>query len=232
MNSTDASVPAMSGWAGIAVLGAFGFGCVPPARMCASEGDCGPQSACVASRCLGHGGVAAIATSRRLLYTPVDEACVRRGDGAGPPPVVATVGGPVPSVILLRFAVDLPADVNVIEAYLLLERATAVDVDPTPIVLHVERVTEPWDGKSVSWAHQPHLDDVGAPIATVRAVSGRRDARLDVRSFVQRWARRGRDEFGIALVAQGESATGVTLVLTPGPGASDLPGPRLELYVK
>ena len=222
----------MSAWAGIALLGALGVACAPSARMCALEGDCGPHSACVASRCLDRGSVAAIATARRLLYAPVDAAYIRRGDGAPQPTVLATLGRPEGALMLLRFAVDLPAEVSVIEAYLLLERATDVDVDPVPIALHVERVTQPWDGQSVSWAHQPHLNDVGAPIASARWRSGRRDIRLDVRNLVQRWARGRRDEFGVAVVAQGESATGVTVVLAPDPGASGAVGPRLELYVK
>jgi len=222
----------MGVWAGIAVLGAFAAGCVPSPRMCALEGDCGPQSACVASRCLGRGTVAAIASARRLLYEPADEAYIRRGREAGQRPVLATLGQRDGALMLLRFAVDLPAEVSVVEAYLLLERPADMDVDPVPIALHVERVAEPWDGQSVSWAHQPHLDDVGAPIASVPSPSGRRDTRLDVRNLVQHWARRRRDEFGIAVVAKGESATGVTFVLAPGPGAFELAGPRLELYVK
>jgi hypothetical protein len=167
-----------------------------------------------------------------LLFSPVDEAYIRRGDAPGRPPESATLGRRGGALLLLRFAIDLPPEANVIEAYLLLERAPDVDADPTPITLHVERVTEPWDGRSVSWARQPHLDEIGAPIASVRLPSGRRDMRLDVRSLVQRWARRSRDEFGIAVVAQGESATGVTLVMVPGPSASEAAGPRLELYVK
>src|SRR5260370_14996551 len=222
----------MREWAGIAVLGALAASCMPPPRMCARDGDCGPQSACVANRCLGRGTVAAMAIARRLLYAPTDEASIRRGDGAVQRRGLATLGQRESALMLLRFAVDLPAEVSVIEAYLLLERPPDIDVDPMPVALHVERVTEPWNGQSVSWARQPRLDDVGAPIASVPSPSGRRDMRLDVRTLVQRWARRSRDEFGSARVAKGDTATGVTFVLAPGPGASELAGPRLELYVK
>ncbi len=212
--------------------------------------------------------------AHRWLYAPVDTALVARGmrsewafDGrrvlaasaAQAPHSLATLGKGDGALVLLRFAIALPPEANVLEAYLLLRQADAVDADPDPIVLHAARVTDPWDGRSVTWAHAPRVIEVGAPVTRVGAATAR-IVRLDVRAVVQRWRRRPGEDFGIAVVAEGPSATGVTFALEPvpaGDGRGDpvapafgsafdprasspmehdapgvIDGPELELYVK
>ncbi len=214
--------------------------------------------------------------AHRWLYAPVDTALVARGmrgmrdewafDGRVPaaspaqaPHSLATLGKGDGALVLLRFAITLPPEADVLEAYLLFRQADAVDADPDPILLHAARVTDPWDGRSVTWAHAPRLVEVGAPVTRVGAATGR-IVRLDVRAIVQRWRRRPGEDFGIAVVAEGPSATGVTFALEPVPagdgwgdpmapafGAAFDPrassptecdasrvidGPELEIYVK
>jgi len=193
--------------------------------MCAQESDCGSQASCVAGRCVAHGATPAIDTARRLLFTPMDLGYVTRAgarDGA-----LATLGrAGDPGMAFLRFSVPLAPEATVLEAYVLLERATSVDADDAGIVLHAARVTAAWDGRTLSWATQPHVEELGAPLTRVSA-SGGPLVRLDVRELVQRWRKRARGELGLAIVTDGESVTGVAFALAPGDGPRDKGDPVL-----
>jgi hypothetical protein len=186
--------------------------------MCASEGDCGAQASCVAGRCVVHGGTPAIDSARRLLFFPADIAYLRAdAPGADTRDVAAATLGSArdqAAVVLLRFSARLPAEVHVLEAYLVLERATDGEADPAPITLHATRIVQAWDGRSVSWARQPRLEEAGAPITRVWPSSGRL-VRLDVRALVQRWRRRNGEDFGIAVLAEEASSTGIAFALAP-----------------
>jgi hypothetical protein len=191
--------------------------------MCASEGDCGSHASCVAGRCLARGAAPAIDTARRLLFLPADVAYLRR-DADTRDVVTATLGCSRDSaaVVLLRFSARLPPEVHVLEAYVVLERANAVEHSPVPIALQAARVLDAWDGKSVSWARQPRLDEVGAPVTRVWPSAGRL-VRLDVRALVQRWRRMTGEDFGVAVLAQEVSSTGMAFALAPALAKSDDP---------
>lgn len=156
----------------------------------------------------------AVDTAKRLVVRPIDIAYVRRGDepnhGALPPIVTLGKDG---AALLLRFSVAVPDAATLVEAYLVLRRATVVDDDPSPISLHATRIVEPWQGRSTSWALQPRLSEVKAPITTVEP-GGSPLVRLDVRELVRRWPRRDPADQGIAVVADLESPSGTTFALT------------------
>jgi hypothetical protein len=223
----------------------LGLSCVPQPRMCAAENECGSHASCVAGRCVAQGATAAIDNGRRLLFAPVDAAFVPRngccGEGGAGGADLATLGRTRDggALALLRFDVRLPPEAVLLEAYVLLERAPDVEADPVFIDLHAARILDPWDSASVSWARAPRLEEVGAPITRVSAPAGPL-VRLEVRDLVQRWRRRGRDDFGVAVVADGTSATGVafawrareTVSDPPAAARAELTGPRLELYVR
>jgi hypothetical protein len=211
-----------------------GAACTPPLRMCTAAGDCGGASSCVAGRCVAHGSVPAISTARRMLYDPVQVGFTRRGADARSPgvPAVAALGGGDGALALARFSVRLPPEATVLEAYVLVGQVLDVDSDPGPIAVHAARVVEPWDERSLSWAVQPRIEEVGSPITQVYA-GGRALIRLDVRAIVERWRRRSADDLGIAILAEAirgradagpASRTGVAVALAPGP--------KLELYVR
>jgi hypothetical protein len=237
---------------GCAALGEIG--CAPPPLMCASSGDCPAKASCAAGRCVAFNATPAINTARRLVFAPVDVAYVHRGPREKDPAIV-TLGRDDGALLLLRFEAALPAQANVLEAYLLLERADAANEDPGLISLHASRVVDPWSGAGVSWAEQPRLVDDGAPVTRVAHWSTG-FVRLDVRDIVNRWRARERGDYGLAVVAEGTSATGIGFALMPSVGDSPGPerspargsqsngsgasgasgasggGPRLELYVK
>jgi hypothetical protein len=197
--------------------------------MCASPSECSGGSACIAGRCVAQGATAAIDNGRRLLFEPVDAAYLRRRGDHGDVPI-ATLGraGDGGAVALLRFSARVPPEANVLEAYLLLERAVNVDVDPAAsIALHAERVVEPWDSASVSWASSPRIEDVGAPVTRVSPTTGPL-IRLEVRELVQSWRRHGHRDFGVAIVAEGTTVTGVSFAWQPVPTAAGRRDPLLE----
>lgn len=207
------------------ILWAGSASCTRPPQMCTADSDCRALS-CVAGRCIGRGAVPSIATAHRFLYGPVDMAYLRRGDTSNEEVAIATMGSDDGPLLLLRFAIQLPPETAVLEAYLLLERATEVDDDPAPLGLRAARIVEPWDSESVSWARQPRVDDWGAPVTRVDSGSGPL-VRMDVRVIVQRWRRRTSDEFGVAVVADAKSTTGISVALAPTFDSSR-PGDRID----
>ncbi len=196
---------AAMGAMGLAALATIGA-CAPPAWMCVRAGDCAATSSCVAGRCVAHGAAVAISTARRVLYDPVAVGYVRRGGEASLPAMVA-LGRGDGALAFLRFSVSLPPEAGVVEAYLLLDRVTAVDPDPQPIALHVARIVDPWDPQSLSWAMQPRVEEVGAPVTRVLPASGA-IVRLDVREIVERWRRRRGTDFGLAVVSEAVGRAG------------------------
>jgi hypothetical protein len=194
--------------------------CVPPPRMCSQESDCGAQASCVAGRCVAHGATAAIDNARRLLFAPVDVGYVRRGSSAYNE-VIATLGrAGEPAVAFLRFDASVAPEANVLEAYVLLERVTNVDMDAAAVALHAARVVSAWDSRSLSWGRQPRVEEDGLPVTRVAPGAGPL-VRLDVRELVERWRRRGHYDFGVALLADTESPTGVALALGPTDATRD-----------
>jgi hypothetical protein len=212
---------------------------MPPPRMCAQESDCGAQASCVAGRCVAHGATPAVDSGRRLLFAPVDVGYVCRHEAIRDPALATFGRAGQPSVAFLRFSVPLPPEATVLEAYVLLQRATSVDADAVPVAtvpmavsisvpisLHAAQVVSAWDGRTLSWATQPRIAEVGGPVTRISPAAGSL-VRLDVRDTVQRWRKRGRDELGLAILSQGESVTGVTFALTPVDGARDRDDPVL-----
>ncbi len=200
--------------AGIAIAAS---GCATRARMCGAPNECGLGQGCVAGRCMPDGGVPAIQNAKRILVTPVDVAFVRRGDapngGALPPVVALGRAADAEALLLLRFNVAIPKDATVLEAYVMLERTAAVDSDPTPITLHAARIVDPWDGRSISWALQPRIEETRSPSTTVDPAA-RALVRLDVRDLVNHWRRHEKSDQGIAVLADTTSATGMAFALT------------------
>jgi hypothetical protein len=207
--------------------------CATRDRLCVVATECGPWAICVAGRCQLQKATPAILETtdagtpavRRVLFAPTDLAYL--APALPPPdgsiPSVVTLGKDESARLLLRFEARIADSAKIIEAYLLLPRAPGADVDPTPITLHVLRVIDPWDSRSIRWALQPRTQDTGSP-ATVVTAAGRPVVRLDVRDLVSRWPRREKDEQGLAVVASSTSVTGTALAI-----GADV---ALEVYLK
>jgi hypothetical protein len=223
---------ASAAWLALAVAAGVLGSCLPqPQRMCTAATDCGGgSSACVAGRCIAGGAVPAISTARRVVYEPVDVGYVRRdGDSSGVPgaAALATLGLSSAPRMFLRFDVSLRPDDDLVEAFLAIERASEVAADPTAITLHAAGVVDRWDGRRLSWGSQPRIEEFGLPQTPVSPAAGAR-VRLDVRGLLERLRRRHAGDVSLAVLSDGESATGVTFAMTPG----RLRGPELELYLR
>jgi hypothetical protein len=212
--------------------------CAPRARMCIATSECPAESACVAGRCqLDKPSVRpALENASRWIVRPSDVAFVSNdhtSDGSLPPAFVLNAHGS--SVLLLRFAVSLPKNATVVEAYIVLHRAEAIDIDPEPILLHTARIVEPWVGRSVSWGRLPRIEDTRAPEARLEP-SGPSLVRLDVRDLVRGWERRDPADQGIAVVADNASRTGAAFAFRSSgidsAGVSKDVEPHLELYIR
>jgi hypothetical protein len=148
--------------------------------MCEAPTDCG-SAACVAGRCQPDAGTPAVQTARRLVYEPVEVAYLPPEGGDAVTSSYAILGKDR-ARLLLRFAVQLPAEQDVIEAYVLLSRSDTYDADSTPISLHATRIVDVWNSRSTSWALQPRTEDVRAPKTNVtcpRARSEMEEARSE-----------------------------------------------------
>jgi hypothetical protein len=181
---------------------------------------------------LPHGTVAAIEGARRWEIEPVQVACAcEAAVGAGDSIATATLGrADRAAIILLRFLVALPPDSDVLEAYVLLDRAADIEADPIAVSLHAERIESSWSGASVSWVGRPRLRNTGAPWTRAFPWGGQ-TVRIDVRDLVTGRRQGAREDtgLGLAIVSLGSSPTGLVFALESGRHGR---GPRLELYVK
>ena len=234
------------------------FACVVRPRLCASMTECGAMQACVAGRCQPVKGTPAIAAPqvRRLIVSPLDVAYVtenqraRAGSPSEVPPVVMLGRTGDAAALLLRFSAPIAPDEDVIEAYILLDRADTVETDPQPISLHAARIIDAWDGRSISWEKQPRWEEAGSP-GTIVSGGGRPLTRIDVKDLVTHWKTRDPRDQGIIVVADDTSTTGMafaTMSEVTDQGATSMLGasseeahsrgdwvaspPRLELYLR
>lgn len=234
----------------LVALGAAGAAaCVTRDRTCVSISECGGAFACVAGRCQSQPDDAGIAprlaiaatSVRRVVARPTDVAYLRSADQPASVPSIVLLGRD-DARLLLRFQQPIAEEEVVVEAYLLLDRVDAMDADPSPISLHVERILDPWDARSITWARQPRIEDDRSP-ATIVTGSGRPLVRLDVKDLVTRWKRHDPADQGLAVVVGTRNATGMTFAMAPLKGNEPDPGepvravwtpnaPRLELYLQ
>lgn len=203
--------------------------------MCWTPAECAP-GICVAGRCtladrtpaileVADGGAPAV---KRLLLAPVDLAYLAPDAPApeGSVPAVVVLGKEKDARLFLKFEAPMPESATVVEAYLLLPRAEAVDVDfdvMSPISLQVLRVVDPWDSRSIRWGMQPRISEAYSA-ATIVTAAGRPWIRLDVRELVSRWPRREKDDQGLAIVASATNTTGMAFATTRSLA--------LEIYLK
>jgi len=230
-------------WLTLSAAALVACGSASRAAPCSAAAGCG-TTACVAGRCLSDAGEAALQSSRRIVLDPTDIALIQRGSSlaAGALPATATLGRVAdgPGALLLRF--DVPADAQIMEAYLLVEHGGEGATGGEGVGVHAERIVGPWEARSVTWRDGPELKDVHAPSFAVLRGSPA-TLRLDVKPLFLRPRGGEPPDQGIALVVDPRTANGLDVVVIPGV-TSPLPGdpdthdrpvrhaPRLELYVK
>ncbi|WP_237244779.1 MULTISPECIES: hypothetical protein [Sorangium] len=199
------------------------------AGVCAGAGVCGSRY-CVAGRCRPPSHLPSPIDARRVLLPPADLAVLAEDGAAAAPGVPDAVAlghaGAGDVVLLLRFTPTFGVDADIASAFVLLEPAPLAPPAERALTLEVARILEPWRSETATWGRQPRLS-----IPEVAAIVRRRPAtplRIDVTSLVRDWARRRKDDHGIAILAPGSDAVGAATSMGISQGA----GPLLEVYVR
>jgi len=173
---------------------------------------------------------------------------IQRGSSAPPGALPSAVrlgrSGEDSTAVLLRF--DIPEGLEVLEAYLLIDRAEGGDArvsDGVGVRLHAERVVSAWSPATVAWNGGPELVDPRAASLVVRR-GAPTTLRVPATAVVVGARQAGEPpDRGVALRADGSTEQGLAIALAPSmssPAAGDpdqaetpaVRGPRLELYVK
>ncbi|WP_437952836.1 hypothetical protein WME98_20545 [Sorangium sp. So ce296] len=216
----------------VAALPLLGCGGAPAtdAGVCAGAGVCGARY-CVAGRCRPPSDLPSPIDARRVLLPPADLAVLAEDGGAAAAPGVPDAvalghAGAGDVVLLLRFTPTFGVDADIASAFVLLEPAPLAPPAERALTLEVARILEPWRSETATWGRQPRLS-----IPEAAAIVRRRPAtplRIDVTSLVRDWARRRKDDHGIAILAPGSDAVGAATSMGISQGA----GPLLEVYVR
>ncbi|WP_437937440.1 hypothetical protein [Sorangium sp. So ce341] len=208
----------------------LGCGGAPATDVCAGAGVCGSRY-CVAGRCRPPSDLPSPIDARRVLLPPADLAVIAEDGGAAAAPGVPDAvalghAGAGDVVLLLRFTPTFGVDADIASAFVLLEPAPLAPPAERALTLEVARILEPWRSETATWGRQPRLS-----IPEAAAIVRRRPAtplRIDVTSLVRDWARRRKDDHGIAILAPGSDAVGAATSMGISQGA----GPLLEVYVR
>jgi hypothetical protein len=150
--------------------------------------------------------------AQRIVVAPIDVAVVSSGSRWGE------------VVTLVRFPTPWGKQ-SVAGAFLLIGAQDGAQPQSRPVRLTVARVLEPWSGPKVGWARLPRLSP---PECTATVTGTTTDPlRLDVSEIVRRWAERGDDNQGIAVLACNPGPFSPNVASDPGAFA-----PRLDVYLR
>src|SRR5262249_37082300 len=110
--------------------------------------------------------------------------------------------------------------------YLMLDPVEGAPLPETPPTVEIARILSPWSSATSTWGRQPSL---GIPEAAgaLRMLPSL-PLRVDVTPSVRAWAKRERDDYGLALLVAGTDPNGV-LAST---GLTKGLGPHLEVYLR
>jgi hypothetical protein len=210
-----------------AILGSCG-GKLPGPRICSERAPCGAGKTCVLGRCRVEGTSPVSARAPRLSFEPEDIGLMA-GDKALPRaelgPAIALGQRDASALLLMRFAVKIPASSRLERALVVLEPLPDCTRRPGRVVIEVAHVLAPWSSADLRHHRVPKMT-VPMHAATVSATPARA-LRLDVTELVREWRAEPERYHGLALLASGDSDTGACYTSGLGWGV----GPRLEVYL-
>ena len=213
---------------GFALLGC-GSASQQAADPCTGTGAC-PTGLCVAGRCRAADAPPAKSTSARVVLLPRDVAVLTANaaeEGDALPESVALGRADLGrTVVLCRFVSTWREDADIQSAYFVMDAVEGAPLPATAPTVEIARILSPWSSATVTWGRQPSLGMVEA--AGALRVSPSLPLRVDVTPAVRAWAKRERDDHGLALLVDGADPVGV-LAST---GLTKGLGPHLEVYLK
>ncbi len=220
---------ALFGWG---VLAGAVFGCAGADRTaegpCTSLAPC-EKGTCVVGRCREATSFPAKSSGARVLLAPRDFAVLTENDLANEGAVESVALGCKDtgrSVLLFRFASTWREDADIQSAFFVLEAVEGAPLPVTAPPVEIARILSPWSSATTSWGRQPSLG-MAEPAGELRVLP-QIPLRLDVTPAVRAWAKRERDDHGLALLIAANDPNGV--VTSTGLGRGN--GPRLEVYLK
>jgi hypothetical protein len=204
-------------------------GRMPGPEVCAGPDACGKGRACVLGRCRPLGEVPAAIHARRLLFEPRDVAWLGRRERKSRDRLgeVLQLGkGGDGGMLVMRFALELPAEHELEHALLVLEPMPACERRPGTVELELAQVLSPWSSTDLERGRPPKL---GVPLRAPSAlVTPAQPLRLDVTELVASWLQRRDRYHGLALLASGDSPTGACFTT----GMTWGNGPELHVFVR
>jgi hypothetical protein len=210
---------------GIATCG----GELPGPQVCGGPEPCSSAEACLLGRCRPVAKAPVSVEAERLVLAPVALArlSAREPVSRAAESDTLVLGDPAEgeSLLLLRFALQLPATARIEAAVLRLDPMPACGVMPASVELELSHVLSPWRPETVSWTRRPAL---GLPMRTAPIVAAPpKPFRLDVTELVREWRDHPERFHGLGLLASG-SGPGSACFAS---GLRSADGPRLELYL-
>lgn len=215
-------------WFGVVLLGC-GAASKGADNPCSGTGAC-VEGVCVAGRCRAEKAAPSKAGSARVVLVPRDLAVLTaKGDhdGAALPESVALGRADTGrAVLLLRFVSTWREDADIESAYLVMDAVEGAPLPETAPTAEIARILSPWSSATTTWGRQPSLG-IPEPAGALRVLPSV-PLRLDVTPSVRAWAKRERDDYGLALLVDGSDPNGV-LAST---GLTKGLGPHLEVYLR
>lgn len=215
------------------LFGVLLFGCVSaskgPDSPCSGTGAC-PEGLCVAGRCRVEKTAPSKTGSTRVVLVPRDVAVLTANgevEGAALPESIAL--GRASSgrtVILMRYVSTWREDADIESAYLIMDAIDGAPLPEAAPIVEIARILSPWSSSTTTWGRQPSLG-IPEPAGSLRLMPSV-PLRLDVTPSVRAWAKRERDDYGLALLVEGSDPNGV-LTST---GITKGLGPHLEVYLR
>lgn len=130
------------------------------------------------------------------------------------------------AIVLCRFASSWREDADIESAYFVIETIEGSPLPVTAPTVEIARILSPWSSATTTWGRQPHLG-LPEPVGLLRVLPAM-PLRIDVTPSVREWSRRERDDYGLALLVDGQDPNGV-LAST---GLTRGLGPHLEVYLR
>jgi hypothetical protein len=196
---------------------------------CTGAGTCSTGT-CVAGRCRPEGAAPTKSNSTRVVLVPRDFTVLTAEndhDASSTPEAVALGRASTGRALMLfRFVSTWREDADIESAFFVMD---AIEGAPLPVAaptVEIARILSPWSSTTTTWGRQPRLG-LPEPAGTLRVIPSL-PLRLDVTPSVRAWAKRERDDYGLALLVDGKDENGV-LTST---GITKGLGPHLEVYLK
>jgi len=208
-----------------AILGIFalvgGAACTPRPLMCDRPNQCPSATMCTAGRCEVSSRAPRIHDAERRIFEVEAVAYVTREGVAHSGEAPISDGG----VLFLQFAPAFPKGAQLVEAYVLLDRAED-DANLIPFTLRASPVASPFSVKTIQWSRFPSIGLSRSAETRIFELTPH-TIRVDVLDIVQKW-RDGAEPYGIAIESRG-GGRGGGVALSGRGGAF---GPRLEVYLR